>query len=136
MAAYEKKARDSLSRDGRENAMSERVVTLDVESIDEIVAELEREFSAQDVPTLLRLRASMLTEEVFSAVREVVTDTAKLRCTFPSPQTMVLQYRDKDGALKPDLSMAARLTKNPCTDGVSVAFHEGSCTVTIDRPGS
>ena len=116
--------------------MSEKVVALDVEDVDEVLAELEREFSAQDVPTLLRLRAAMLTEEVYSAVREAATDSAKLRCTFPAPGTMLLQYRDKSGALKPDLSMVARLAKNFCTDGVGATFREGSCAITVDRSGS
>ena len=112
--------------------MSERVVTLDVTEVDEVLAELEREFSAQDVPTLLRLRAAMLTEEVFSAVQELHDENGMLRCTFPAPRTMLLQFRNRQGILRPDLRMAARLAKNPCTDGVSASFREGSCTIAIE----
>ena len=112
--------------------MSERVVTLGATEVDDILTELEREFSAQDVPTLLRLRAAMLTEEVYDAVRGAGTDEARLRCTFPAIGTMVLQYRDKSGVLKPDLRMVQRLAKHPCTDGVYVAFREGRCTITAD----
>lgn len=109
--------------------MSEKIVSLGVTDVDEVLAELEREFSMQNVPTLLRLRAAMLTEELFSAVQALHDEGGMLRCTFPAPKTMLLQFRNKQGAMKPDLRMVARLAKNPCTDGVEVTFHEGSCTI-------
>lgn len=116
--------------------MSETVVALELRELDRVLAELEREFSAQNVPTLLRLRAAMLTEELFSAVQALHDGDAMLRCTFPAPRTVLLQYRNRQGALKPDLRMVARLAKNPCTDGVHVAFREGSCALTADGAGA
>ena len=109
--------------------MSGKVVSLGVTDVDEVLAELEREFSAQEVPTLLRLRAAMLTEELFSAVQVLHDEDGMLRCTFPESRTMLLQFRNRQGALKPDLRMVARLAKNPCTEGVEVTFREGSCTI-------
>ena len=116
--------------------MAEKIVTLGVREVDEMLSELELEFSAQEVPTLLRLRAAMLTEELFDALREAKGGEGMLRCTFPAPRTMVLQYRDEDGPLEPDLRMVQRLSRNPCTEGVSVSFREGRCTITADGPGA
>lgn len=112
--------------------MSEKVAALELRELDGLLAELEREFSAQDVPTLLRLRAAMLTEELFSALQALEDGSGMLRCTFPAPRTALLQYRNRRGALKPDLRMMARLAKNPCAEGVQVTFREGSCTLTAD----
>ncbi len=116
--------------------MAEKIVTLGVREVDEVLSELEKEFSAQEVPTLLRLRAAMLTEELFDALREAKGGEGMLRCSFPAPRTMVLQYRDGEGALEPDLRMVQRLGRNPCTEGVSVSFREGRCTITADGPGA
>jgi hypothetical protein len=116
--------------------MAEKIVELGVREVDEVLAELEQEFSAQEVPTLLRLRAAMLTEELFDALREARDGAGMLRCTFPAPGTMVLQYRDQEGPLKPDLHMVQRLGRSPCTEGVSAVFHEGRCTIRVKGPGA
>ena len=97
----------------------------------EIIMELESEFSAQGVPALKRLRAAMLTEELYAALRELDSDGGMLRCAFPAPRTMELQYRGGKGPLNPDLRMVQRLARNPCAEGVGMAFYEGRCVVTI-----
>ena len=112
--------------------MAERIVPLGVREIDTVLAELEREFSAQGVSSILRLRAAMLTEELFAALRELDVSGGMLRCTFPAPRTVMLQYRSPKGPLKPDVSMVQRLARNPCAEGLSVAFGEGSTTIAID----
>lgn len=111
--------------------MAERVVSLDVREINEVLSEMEREFSAQGVPTLLRLRAAMLTEELFSALRRLDVSGAMLRCAFPAPRTVELQYRSRKGPLAPDLSMTQRLARGSCAEGVKAVFREGCCTITV-----
>ena len=105
-------------------------VSLSARELEVVLTELEQVFSAQGVPTARRLRAAVLAEEVFSAVRRAAGDEGQLRCTFPRARTVMLQYRDKRGAPAPDLGMAQRLNRNPCTDGVSARFLEGRCIIT------
>ena len=111
--------------------MAEKIVPLGVRELDEVLAELESEFSAQGVPALKLLRAAMLTEELYAALRELDSDGGMLRCAFPAPRTMELQYRGGKGPLNPDLRMVQRLARNPCAEGVGMAFYEGRCVVTI-----
>lgn len=111
--------------------MPKRVVSLDVRNLDTVLAELEEDFSAQGVPTAQRLRAAALTEELFAALRALDRITGMLRCTFPAPRTMELQYRDSKGPLAPDTAMVERLARNPCMEGVGIAFREGGCTIAV-----
>ncbi len=113
--------------------MADRIVPLGVREVEDVLAEMEQEFSEQNIPTLLRLRAATIIEELFSALRELNDDGGMLRCTFPTPGTMHLQYRSRRGALNPDLKLVKRLASNPCTDGVSVAFREGRCIISVEQ---
>ena len=112
--------------------MSEKIVAPEARNVDEILEEVERELSLQGVPTLLRLRAAMLTREVFNAVCGLGNPAGMFRCSFPSRGMVMFQFRDKAGALKPDLKMVQRLSVNPCTQGVKVGFQEGRCALKID----
>ena len=56
------------------------------------------------------------------------------RCSFPSRGMVMLQYRDRAGALQPDLRLVRRLSANPCTQGLKVGFQEGRCVIRIDPP--
>ena len=114
--------------------MADMTVSLGDRELEELLTELEREFSAQGVPTALRLRAAVLVEELFSALRAAKDGAGLLRCTFPRPGTVVLRYSDRDEALKPDLRMVQRLNRNPCTDGVNAKFYEGRCIITVSTP--
>lgn len=109
--------------------MPERVVSLDVRELETVLSELEGDFSAQGVPTLQRVRAAALAEEVFAALRALDKVSGVLRCTFPAPRTMELQYRDSKGPLAPDFTMVERLARNPCMEGVRFASREGRCAI-------
>ena len=111
--------------------MADMTVSLGPAELEEILTELDRTFSAQDIPTALRLRAAMLVEELFSAVREAKDGAGLLRCSFPRAGTVMLQYRDRGGALKPDLGTVQRLNRLPCTEGVNARFSEGRCIITV-----
>lgn len=113
--------------------MTDKIIaTPDVREMDGLLDAIDRELSAQNVPALTRRRAEMLVEELLAALRDVEDESARLRCAFPEPRTVELRYRGDDGVLEPELSMLRRLDKNPCTEGVSVAFRPGRCTITID----
>ena len=112
--------------------MAETIVPLGVRGVDEVLNEMERTFSDQGVPTLRRMQTALLTEELFAALRDLNEDGGMLRCTFPAPRTMELQYRSAKGFLNPDLSMVERLARNPCVEGVRAAFREGRCTITAE----
>lgn len=111
--------------------MADKIVSLGARDLEEVLAELEQQLSAQGVPTARRLRAAALVEEVFSAVRDAKDGAGLLRCAFPRPGTVTLQYRDRSGPLKPDLRLVRRLSRHLCTDGMSAAFYEGRCVITV-----
>jgi hypothetical protein len=114
--------------------MADLTVSLEASALEEVLKELEREFSAQGVPTAGRLRAALLVEELFSALRGAKDGEGTLRCTFPRPGTVVLRYAVQGEALKPDLRMVQRLNRNPCTDGVNAKSYEGRCVITVRTP--
>ena len=111
--------------------MAGKTVSLGERELEEILTEMELEFSAQGVPTARRLRAAVLVEELFSALRMAKEGAGQVRCTFPHAGTVTLRYADGDGALYPDLRLVQRLDRNPCTDGVNVRFYDGRCTITL-----
>lgn len=111
--------------------MADKTVSLGERELEEILTEMELEFSAQGVPTAERLRAAVLVEELFSALRVAKEGAGRLRCTFPRAGTVTLRYADGDGALDPDLRLVQRLNRNSCTDGVNARFYEGRCTITL-----
>ncbi|MBR0312390.1 MAG: hypothetical protein IJQ98_08375 [Oscillospiraceae bacterium] len=110
--------------------MADTIISLDdVREIDRVLDEMEENFSLWGVPTIRRLRAGVLTEELFAALRELDAEDGRLRCSFPSPRTMELQYRGTKGPLNPDLSMMERLARNPCMEGVRFVSREGRCVI-------
>lgn len=114
--------------------MADMTVSLGAGELEEVLTELEREFSAQGVPTARRLRAALLVEELFFALRAAGDGAGTLRCAFPRPGTVALRYEDPNGAPEPDLRMVQRLNRNPCTDGVNAKFYEGRCIITVRTP--
>lgn len=106
-------------------------VSLGAGDLEAVLTELERELSAQGVPTARRLRTAMLAEELFCALREAADGAGQLSCRFPRPRTVTLQYRLPDGALTPDLRMLRRLNRDSSANGVNARFHEGRCTITV-----
>ena len=111
--------------------MADMTVSLGAGELEEVLTELEREFSAQGVPTARRLRAAVLVEEVFCALQATKAGAGQLQCVFPRSGTVILRYRDQDGALSPDLRMVRRLNRNSFTEGVEAKFYEGRCTITV-----
>lgn len=112
--------------------MADKIVSLGARDLEEVLAELEQQLTAQGVPTARRLCAAALAEEVFTAVRDAKGGAGLLRCAFPRPGTVTLQYRDRSGPLKPDLRLAQRLSRCLRTGGVSAVFYEGRCIITVD----
>ena len=114
--------------------MADMTVSLGAGDLEAVLTELERDFSAQGVPTARRLRAAVLVEELFSALRAAKGGAGVLQCAFPRSGTVMLRYEDRDGATPPDLRMVRRLNRNSCTDDVNVKFYEGRCVITVRTP--
>ena len=128
--------------------MADMNVTLGARELEEVLGELEREFSIQGVPTAKRMQAAVLVEEVFAAVREAKGEEGNLRITFPRRWTIMLQYADKAGLLSggaassgtpsgsaaaPDLTMVQRLIRNEITNDVNAVLRDGRCIITVKR---
>ena len=118
--------------------MADINVSLGARELEEVLGELEREFSIQGVPTAKRMQAAMLVEEVFTAVREAKGEEGNLRITFPRRWTIMLQYADKaglpsDSAAAPDLTMVQRLIRNEIINYVNAVFRDGRCIITVKR---
>ena len=113
--------------------MADINVSLGARELEEVLGELEREFSIQGVPTAKRMQAAVLVEEVFTAVREAKGEEGNLRITFPRRWTIMLQYADKAGAAAPDLTMVQRLIRNEITNDVNAVFRDGRCIITVKR---
>lgn len=111
--------------------MADLIVPLGAQELEEVLAALEREFSAQGMPALLRLRAAMVTEELFEALRAQDDSSAKLSCAFPKPRTMELSYSGASGVLEPNMERLTKLFRAHCADGVTVAVRTGACTLAV-----
>ena len=110
--------------------MEDNTVTLGASALEEVLTEMELTFAAQGVPTALRLRAMVLAEELFAALRGTEDGAGELSWSFPRSGAVLLEYRYEDGAA-PDLRMVQRMNRNPCTDGVNAQFYEGRCAITV-----
>ena len=114
--------------------MEEKTVPLQIAYMDELLDQIDRQLFSQEVPTILRIRVGMLTEEMFRAAEAAQSKGAGvIRCVFPAPLTVVLQYKEGSAPLEPELSPVRQLNDHPCTYGVEASFRRGTCTLEIGR---
>ena len=112
--------------------MHELIISLGWEFIDELLEHINHRLLTAGFPTILRLRAQVVVEELFAKLMETEgAKTARLRCTYPASNTVLLQYRNEKGSLDPDLTLLQSLLENDATYGVKATFTDTSCTITV-----
>lgn len=112
--------------------MQELIISLGWEYIDELLEHMNHQLLTVGFPTILRLRAQVVVEELFSELMATEgAKTARLRCTYPAPNTVLLQYRNEGGSLNPDLTLLHHLLASPAAYGLKAAFTDTSCTITV-----
>ena len=112
--------------------MQEMIISLDWEYLNDLLEHIDDCLIRSGFPTILRMRAQMLVEELFQALMQTDdVDRTKIRCTQPDQKTILLQYRSPNGAVAPDVSMIEMLINAGIAYGVKAQFAEASCTLTI-----
>lgn len=112
--------------------MKEMIIPLGWEYIDELLERIDRHLMSARMPTILRMRTRVLTEELFYALLSAEgAQTGRLRCTCPAPTQIRLQYRNERGPLEPDLSVLENLLEGAVGYGVKATLEFGSCTLTV-----
>ena len=112
--------------------MQEIIIPLNWEHLNDLLEYIDDRLTRSGFPTILKMRAQMLVEELFQALmRTDDVERTKIRCTQPTPKTILLQYRSPKGAVEPDVSMIHVLVDAGIAYGVKVQFAEASCTLTV-----
>ena len=112
--------------------MHELIIPLKWEYLDGLLEHINTQLINSRFPTILRLRAQAVVEELFYSLLSFEdVQTARLRCTYPTPQSIMLQYRNEKGALTPDLAVSQRFLSGKSTYGIKAEFSAGSCTITV-----
>lgn len=112
--------------------MPEVIIPLSWGRVDELLNHIESYLSTKQFPTILRMRTEMVVEELFSAlIAAEGAQTARMRCTYPAFQKVLLQYRNEKGPITPDLTVLGNLLNHSCTYGVKAQFADGSCMITV-----
>ena len=112
--------------------MGEQIIPLSWAHLESMTETIDRQLSTWDVPTVLRLRAQVVLEELFSALIEAGQGgQGWLRCSWPAPCTLRLQYRIAPERPAPRLEALAALTGEQCTYGLKVEMGENCCTVRV-----
>ena len=112
--------------------MPEIIISLNWEYLDDLLEYIDNKLTWNNFPTILRMRAQMVAEELFQALmRTEDADQTRMRCTNPDQKTILLQYRSPQGPAKPDVNLIETLVKAGVLYGVKVQFAEGNCTLTV-----
>ena len=112
--------------------MNEFIIPLSWSALDGMTQFVDRRLRMEEMPTVLRLRTQMVLEELFSAVIAAPgADTAKMRCTFPEPRTVLVQYRSARADFAPDLSDLRGLDGSSCTYGLKLSLAPGECRIRV-----
>ena len=112
--------------------MGERVIPLSWAYLESMTESIDAQLSAWGVPTVLRLRVQVVLEELFSALMETGQGSqGRLRCSWPAPCILRLQYRVAPEGPAPRLEGLSALVGERCTYGLKVELGENCCTVRV-----
>lgn len=112
--------------------MGEQIISLSWSELDFATDYMERGLSAQGLPTILRLRAKMVLEEIFfAALASPGAEEAKLRCTLPAPRTVQIQCRSAKAGFTPDWSDLKALVDNGSTYGLKLTENQDGWTILV-----
>jgi len=114
--------------------MNEYVIPLAWDRLDSLNEFIDRSLERQSVPTILRLRTQLVTEEFFSAAKAAPgADTAAVRCSLPAPWTVLIQCRSAQQDFILDLDNLLVLSSAACTYGLKLALSKDSCQITVGQ---
>ena len=114
--------------------MNECIIPITWSHLDSMTAFLEQQLSRQGVPTVLRLRTQFVAEEVFRAALSAPGgESAKMRCTFPAPLTVLLQCRSAAADFALDWSDLQALEHSSCTYGLKYTMTGNSCQILLGQ---
>lgn len=112
--------------------MGEQIISLSWPELDSATDFVERGLSAQGFPTILRLRAQMVLEEIFfAALASPGAEEAKLRCTLPAPRTVQIQCRSAKAGFAPDWSNLKALADSGSTYGLKLTENQDGWTILV-----
>ena len=115
--------------------MREMIAPLGWAHMDAVLDHIGQWLAAGECPVILQIRTKLVAEELLSAlICAEGGQTARVRCTCPAPQQILLQYGNEAGPLDPDLSVLESLLRNACTNGVKAEFEAGTCVITVEKP--
>lgn len=114
--------------------MNEFIIPVSWEHLDSMTNFLEMQMTRQNVPTVLRLRTQLVLEEVFEAALAATgADTAKIRCTFPAPRTVLFQCRSANPDFALDWSVLQSLESAACTYGLKYTMSGNNCQILVGQ---
>ncbi len=114
--------------------MDERVIPLSWTYLESMTESIDIQLCAWGVPTVLRLRVQVVLEELFSALMEVRQGGQEwLRCSYPAPRTLCLQYRLAPEGPPLRLEGLSALAGEQCTYGLKVEPGEDCCTIRVGQ---
>lgn len=112
--------------------MGEQMIPLSWAYLESMTEAIDIQLSAWEVPTVLRLRVQVVLEELFSALMEAGQGRqGRLRCSWPAPRILRLQYRVAPEGTAPRLEGLSALVGEQCTYGLKVEIGEDCCTVRV-----
>lgn len=114
--------------------MNDYIIPLGWAHLNSLTEFVDHQLSRQGVPTILRLRTQLVLEECFSAaLASPGADTARLRCSFPAPWTVLIQCRSAQPDFSPDWSDLETLDSAACTYGLKITLSEDSCQIAVGQ---
>ena len=112
--------------------MGELIIPLSWSELDAVTDFIDRGLAAQGFPTILRLRAQMVLEEIFSAaLASPGAREARLRCALPAPRTIQVQCRSQQAGFAPDWSDLKALTEGGSTYGLKLTPLSDGWTILV-----
>lgn len=114
--------------------MNECIISLKWNALDSVTEFVDRHLTRQGIPTILRLRTQLVLEECFStAMAAPGADTAQMRCSFPSPRTVLVQCRSAQPGFNPGWDGLQSLDSAACTYGLGLALSKDACQITVGQ---
>lgn len=114
--------------------MGEHIISLSWDRLDSLLAFADRRLAAQGFPTILRLRVQMVLEELFSsALATPGAQSARMRCSLPAPNTLLIQCRSAQPDFSPDWGGVKVLDGEASTYGLKLTVDANACTILVGQ---
>lgn len=112
--------------------MGEQIISLSWAELDIATDFVDRGLSAQGFPTILRLRAQMVIEEIFAAALVAAGgEEAKMRCALTAPRTVQIQCRSRRADFAPKWDDLKALMESGSTYGLKLTQSQDGWTILV-----